>query len=527
MNDITPLRTCIRAECDDETDRVEISEFIVPAMQLLADSLDIPVTVTADISTGGGRLSIGDTIPCLHRHNVHEGTLQTHDVWCYAAQLITREVAEHIWNYWYPDRVEYARDARFSTLLEQAFREAVTFGYRLTRFRDALIGLSPQSSVAEWHDSIEAIFGSADSAQLRLFVSPETYTEVIDGPLPQVATRWKELTDFLADGLWAELGIVFPPLQAAVDETLEAGWYRCEWNDVRLWGRKGIRTTELLVNDTVEHLTSIGYGGAVEADNPATRQRAAIVPTAKKEDLEARGLTTWDLPGYLILTVAAAIRELPGAFVNVPFTEYCLLMLERSYPELVAAVEARHSKVKLTRILRGLVTGGIPVNDLHTILTTLVVRQRVIKVDKSPPPIFDPLTGVYASAAASRLEDLSIDEYVEHSRCALRRAIGSKFSRNTGTLVVYLLDPGFEKQITISVDVSKADRQALIEGIRLEAIRLPPTAQMPVLLVSGGARSRVQQMLFPEYRRTSVLSYGDLDPEMNIQPVARISPFPA
>jgi hypothetical protein len=527
MNEIIPLRTCIRAECDKDADRAEVTDLIIPALQSLAESLDIPVTVTAEFFGGEGCLSIGDTVPRLHRQNVNLGTLQIHEVWCYAAQLITREVAEHLWSHWYPNRLEYLRDPSFVTRLVEAFREAVTLGYRLTRFRDALISLSPQSFEADWHDSLEAVFGAADSARLRLVVSREIYSHAIDGPAPDVAAKWKEFADFMADGLFIELGILYPPLQVVIDETLAEDQYRCEWNDVLLPARKSIRHTEILVNDTVERLALIGHHGAVETENPATRQPAALLPVDKQEQLKGQGWTTWDLPGYLILVLAATVRELPGAFVNIPFTEYGLLMLERTFPELVAAAEARLSKAKLTRILRGVATGGVPVNDVPTILTALVVLQKVIRIDRSPTPILDSLTGVYASAVASRLEDLSVEDYVEHSRRSLTRSIGSKFSRNTGTLVVYLLDTEFERKIATAVNVGKEIRKELIEGIRAETSHLPRTAQMPLLLVSMDFRLRVQQALFPEYRRMSVVSYGDLDPEMNIQPVARISPPPA
>ncbi|MGA7240772.1 MAG: FHIPEP family type III secretion protein [Bryobacteraceae bacterium] len=527
MSEMTSLHMCIQAECDKDVDRSEITERIIPALQGHAESLGIPVTITGEFLEGDGCLSIGDTVPRLHRQYANVGTLQSHEVWGYAAQLISREVAEHIWSQWYPYRLECLRDAAFMTLLAGAFREVVTLGYRLTRFRDALVTLSPQSSVAEWHDSLEAVFGTPDSARLRLVVSREIYAQAIDGPEPQVAVKWKEVVDFMADGLFVELGILYPPLQVAIDETLAADQYRCEWNDVLLPARKSIQITEILVNDTVERLALIGHHGAVETENPATRQPASILPVEKQEQLKAQGLTTWDLPGYLILVLAATVREGPGAFVNVPFTEYSLLTLERSHPELVAASEARFSKTKLTRILRGIATGGVPVNDLPTILTALVMIQQVIKVDKSPAPILDSLTGVFASAVASRIEDLSIDDYVEHIRRSLTRSIGSKFSRNTGTLVVYLLDTEFERKIATAVNVNREIRRELIEAIRAETSHLPQTAQMPLLLVSVDSRSRVQEALFPEYRRMSVLSYGDLDAEMNIQPVARISPHPA
>ena len=52
---------------------------------------------------------------------------------------------------------------------------------------------------------------------------------------------------------------------------------------------------------------------------------------------------------------------------------------------------------------------------------------------------------------------------------------------------------------------------------------LTPTAQSPVILTSLGVRARLRRELEKEFPQLSVVSYQELNPDMNIQPIARIS----
>jgi len=60
-------------------------------------------------------------------------------------------------------------------------------------------------------------------------------------------------------------------------------------------------------------------------------------------------------------------------------------------------------------------------------------------------------------------------------------------------------------------------------AVRNEMSYLPPTAYIPAILTTDGLRTIVRATLAQEFPRITVVSYSDLPPHYNIQPVARIS----
>jgi flagellar biosynthesis component FlhA len=87
-------------------------------------------------------------------------------------------------------------------------------------------------------------------------------------------------------------------------------------------------------------------------------------------------------------------------------------------------------------------------------------------------------------------------------------------------VVVYLLDPTFESQALSD----PAETSVLRAAVAAELSHLPPTATSPAVLTLDSRRREVSHALRHRFPSTMVLGYGDLPPEWNIQPVARISP---
>jgi type III secretion protein V len=76
-----------------------------------------------------------------------------------------------------------------------------------------------------------------------------------------------------------------------------------------------------------------------DAVNPATRQPAAWVPRADhKEMLEDAGLTTWDVPGYIILHLAAVLRKPRARVRRRARVQSMLDQLEKAFPAIVKEV---------------------------------------------------------------------------------------------------------------------------------------------------------------------------------------------
>ncbi len=87
-------------------------------------------------------------------------------------------------------------------------------------------------------------------------------------------------------------------------------------------------------------------------------------------------------------------------------------------------------------------------------------------------------------------------------------------------------DPAIEKRIgNVPAEPLTSEESAeLKEAVRLEVGSLPPTAQNPpVLLTSMDVRRVMRKLIEKDFPRLAVLSYQELSPDMNIQPIARIS----
>jgi type III secretion protein V len=335
--------------------------------------------------------------------------------------------------------------------------------------------------------------------------------EVSDALVPYVDSRQDggkflfELIPFMRDGLFVELGVRFPGVRARGNPGLPPGAYTIQINEVPVvTGQATIG--HVLVNDTVDRLRLMNIQG-FEAINPATRQPAAWVPEQFRESLEAAGLTTWDVSGYIILHTASILRRNAREFVGVQETQTMLDQLEKAFPAIVKEVVPKVvSVLKLTDILGRLVEEEISVRDLRGILQALAE---------------------YGQVEADNVM------LTEHVRASMRRYVSYKFARGTGTLVVYLLDPQIEEAIRSSIKRTSAGTHLalepeiaaeIVQAVKNECGHLPPSATRPIILTAMDIRRYVRKLLEYEFNPPfSVLSYQELAPDLNIQPVARIS----
>jgi type III secretion protein V len=335
--------------------------------------------------------------------------------------------------------------------------------------------------------------------------------EVSDALVPFVDSRQDggkflfELVPFMRDGLFVELGVRFPGVRARGNPGLPPGAYQIQINEVPVVTGQAT-LGHILVNDTVDRLRLMNVEG-FDAVNPATRQPAAWVPEQHKDMLESAGLTTWDVSGYIILHVASVLRRHAREFVGVQEVQTMLDQLEKAFPAIVKEVVPKVVTVlKLTDILGRLVEEEISIRDLRGILQALAEQGQV-------------------EADSVML--------TEHVRSSLKRYVSHKYARGTNTLVVYLLDPQIEDAIRSSIKRTSAGThlalepdiaQEIVQAVKNECGHLPPTAQRPVILTSMDIRRYVRKLLEYEFNPPfSVVSYQELSPELNIQPVARIS----
>jgi type III secretion protein V len=314
-----------------------------------------------------------------------------------------------------------------------------------------------------------------------------------------------ELVPFMRDGLFVELGVRFPGVRVRANAALPEGAYTIQINEVPVVSGEAM-LDRLLASDSADRLRLLGVD-AVEAINPATRHVAAWVRSEHKELLDAAGVTTWDVPGYLILHLSAVLRRHAREFIGVQEVQTMLDQLEKAFPALVREVVPKVvSVLRLTDILARLTEEEISIRDLRGILQALADYGQI------------------------EADNVMLTERV---RASLRRYLSHKHARGTNALVVYLLDPEIEDAIRGSIKRNSAGThlalepdlaQEIIQAVKSECGQLPPTAQRPVILTAMDIRRYVRKLLEYEFNPPmTVVSYQELSPELNVQPVARIA----
>jgi type III secretion protein V len=374
-------------------------------------------------------------------------------------------------------------------------------------------------------DIIEDLIVALRPEQIEIQLPSEdlrrmTRDHVKDGPA---------MFPFLRDGLFEELGLNYPKFRFAVTEELKQGHFAFKINHLTTMPLIGLRPDQLLANDTPDRLSMQGIDGEATI-NPATGHPASVINSDKKDLAEALGLTTWDQIGYLILSLAEALRKNSACFAHREAIQAQLNQLKLEFPALVSAVVDRFSIEQLTRILRALVAEEISIRNLRLILERLLEYDYGFS-DSYRYLVLDDRPTAYGQLNAARRDDL--DSLVSFLRAGMKRQIGNKYARGSQTLVVYLLDQWFEQSVLGNQSPQAGeDRQTppeddlidnILEAIRQEIAFLPLTAQRPSILTSIAVRPYLRRLIAAEFPRIPVVAYQEVAPDLNIQPVARIS----
>ncbi len=347
------------------------------------------------------------------------------------------------------------------------------------------------------------------SAQMMPVVTPVAL-EVASDLVPLVddvsgSKFLNELVPMMRDGLFYELGVRYPGLRVRGNEgDLPAGSYVIMINEIPLI-MGSIDEDKVLVNDTPDRLRLLGIQGEA-AQNPANSQPCAWISIGDRDLAERSGLTTWDASGYLILHLSAVLRKNASEFLGIQEVQNMLEQLEQAFPALVKEVIPKAvSPFQLADILRRLVDEEISVRDLRNVLQAL--------------------------AEWGPVENDTV-MLTEHVRSALKRYISHKYTRGQSTLIVYLLDPQIEDTVRSSIQHTSSGSylalepeitQEILAAVRSEIANLPSSAQQPVILTTMEIRRYFRKLVELEFPNLAVLSYQELSPDMNIQPISRIA----
>lgn len=442
------------------------------------------------------------------------------------AALVNEEVAASIWRRWYPALDSRLQNDDFRNALQGMLSAGVAMGYSVDRFESASRDLSdPRADANAWLQAFEHAVAARNAVGLSLHVHPELRDafDATNAKTVEDGERWNKMVAMMIEGLFYELGIIVPRLDLVADDELSPMEACIVVNDARLPRRWLLSADQALVNDTVDRLTLLNIKGE-DAVNPANGSECAIINIADVEVCKQAGLTTWDRAGCAVLTVASTARGMAGGFVNQWLTECFCSRLAKTYPEVVAGVRRALPLEMITHVLRALIDEEISIRNLLRVFEVLAIPEVGISADFARHIVFAPNASARSQwyRQAAGLTPVR-DRHLSRVRSAMARYISHKYTRGGNTLVVYLLDPKIEERLADPMPMHPGEKRNLLTAIHSEVGNLSPNAVNPVVLTTTPVRLRLRREIAATFPHLAVVCYQELNPDMNIQPIARIA----
>ena len=337
---------------------------------------------------------------------------------------------------------------------------------------------------------------------MAIVVSREL-SPLVDKNTPEGA-RFRAEIPKLRNALYYDLGVMVPFCYVGGDAPINPNEYYIAVKEVPV-GTGSLRPNCVYVNDSAENIRVFGIEGE-NVNNPADLRPGSWIPAEQRHIAETAGLKVWEPADVILLHLSRIMRRYAHDFIGIQEAQGYLDFVSRAMPKLVEETIGKVITIhQFTDVMQRLVQEGISIRDTKSVLDALSEWGRIEK---------DPVM------------------LTEHIRAAMRRYISFRYALGSDTLFVYLLDPEIEDVIRgairrtstgsfLSLDPTIA--HDILDAIRREIADRPPTAQQPVIVTDMELRRFVRKMVELEFSNLAVLSYQELTPELNIQPIGRIS----
>jgi hypothetical protein len=332
-----------------------------------------------------------------------------------------------------------------------------------------------------------------------------------------------EMVATLRDALFFDLGVKFPGVQIEVSGELDDDQFRIRLGSIAGPVHHGLNREELLVNETVDRLHLLSIKARV-ATNPANSAGASIIPVPHGRVCEQAGYTTWDLSGYLLLTLSSELRRQAALFMTIGQVEHILIRLNAAFPLTIFNLIERYSMVELQRVLQVLLEERVSVRDLRTIIEAMLDSDGVIDVNVTDSTV--------VAAADVRLtprirpadDGCGIPEQVDAVRAALCWQLTHSHCDYAGQFVVIGVAPATEQRLLQSRQspLSRAEQTQLRDSVARQLLPLRNTSSNPPLLTNTLIRGQIFELLHLEFPGLAVMSRDEVAPGRIAEEIALI-----
>jgi len=299
-----------------------------------------------------------------------------------------------------------------------------------------------------------------------------------------------------------EMGIIVPVIRIRDNIQLKPNEYV-----IKIKGNTVARG-ELLLN----HYLAMSPGiedesiTGIATVEPAFQLPALWIDERMKERAELAGYTVVDPPSVVATHLTEVIRRHAHELLGRQETKVLVDNLREHHPALVDELIPNQLGIgDVQKVLVKLLKEKISIRDLVTIFEALADYAGYTK---------DP------------------DVLTEYVRQALSRQITRQFAASGGTLRVVTVGPSVEKKISESVQQTEhgsyvaldpVSAQTLHQRISEQLNKLVQSGNQPIILASPAIRMYLRQLLERSMQDVPVLSYNELEPDVEIQSVGGVN----
>lgn len=298
-----------------------------------------------------------------------------------------------------------------------------------------------------------------------------------------------------------ELGLVIPVVRIRDNIQLKPNEYR-----LKLKGNEVAKGEVLL-----DHYLAMAPGieddsiEGIDTIEPSFGLPAKWINEENKDAAEMFGYTVVDPPSVVSTHITETIKQYAHELLGRQETKQLIDHLKDSYPILAEEVTP----------------SPLSIGDIQKVLAKLLKEKVSIR---NLPVIFESLADYGKMTSDTEL----LGEYV---RQALAKQITSQYSSGE-TLKVVTLSGRVEKAVAEGVQQTEHGNylsiepdisQAIIESIAKEVEQLALQEQSPILLCSPAVRMYVRQLIDRYFPQLPVLSYNELEANVEVQSVGVVN----
>jgi type III secretion protein V len=302
--------------------------------------------------------------------------------------------------------------------------------------------------------------------------------------------------------LYFDLGVPFPGVHLRLNDNLKEGEYRIMVNEIPV-AAGSARPGYFIVRETEANLKMFDIPFE-HGDDFLPNTPSYWVQMKHLQLVERAGIQIMTLSSMVTYHLAHVLKRHASEFVGIQETMYLMNQMQKNFGELVREATRILPIITITDVLQRLVAEEISIRDMRTILEALVEWGQ-------------------------REKDAIV--LTEHVRGALSRYITHKFSGGQNIIPAYLIAKDIEDAVRGAVrQTSGASYLALSPDVHRQLITsmknvvgaVSQHAMPPVMLAPMDIRRFMRKIVERDFPDLAVLSYQELAPSANVQPLERI-----